>query len=65
MHLAQRDVALITDKFFKPGVETIHYDNFLKAYSLYMDAKKKGMFLGNGYKPPSLKAGGMKSLLFG
>ncbi|GMH95523.1 hypothetical protein TrST_g9293 [Triparma strigata] len=65
MHLGAREVSLIADKFFKPGVETIHYDNFLKVYSLYMDAKKKGMFLGNGYKPPSLKATGMKGILFG
>ena len=67
IHLGKRDIDLILDKFFPPGVSSLHYENFLRALQTYTDAKKKGKFLGNGYKPPSLKGKGndMASLLFG
>mmetsp|Transcript_15057 Transcript_15057/g.30703 ORF Transcript_15057/g.30703 Transcript_15057/m.30703 type:complete len:373 (+) Transcript_15057:3-1121(+) len=66
VHLGKRDIDLILDKFFPPGVESLHYENFLRALQTYTDAKKKGKFLGNGYKPPSLKGkNDMASLLGG
>ena len=65
IHLSRRDVGIIKLKFFEnPDVEVIQFDNFIKAIQLYTDAKKKGKFLGK-YKPPSMKGGAMKDLLFG
>ena len=55
IHLTRREIDLIKEKFFMPGVTSFNYTNFLKVLQTYTDAKKKGKFLGNGYKPPSLK----------
>ncbi|GMH47270.1 hypothetical protein TrRE_jg10885, partial [Triparma retinervis] len=55
IHMTQRDVDLVTEKFFKKGCKGIRYNNFVKALLHYTDSKKKGMFLGNGYKPKSMK----------
>jgi len=71
IHMTSRDVQLVVEKFFKNGVQGIRYDNFVKVILQYTDAKKKGKFLGNGYKPPSRKGtqgGGdnnMGNLIFG
>jgi Ca2+-binding EF-hand superfamily protein len=55
IHMTQRDVDLVSEKFFKKGCNGIRYNNFVKALLQYTDSKKKGKFLGNGYKPKSMK----------